>query len=165
MEKDIFELLHTKTRNGELKSALSCVLDFDLAKIRKPYDKDLNHSWYLVGNIYFRLGDFSQSLRAFRTAYLKNNNDYAAAKAIGNCYSELGKYKMAERYFRRALLLKRDDEELMYNLGNSLFDQKKYSDAICMYKKVLSSELKDEDLMIMAENNLLLAESKRSKQG
>lgn len=168
MEDDVFKSLHNMLRRDALDPALRCILDFDTARIRKPYNADINHAWYVVGDIYYRLGDFSQSLRAFRAAFLKNNDDYQAAKAIGNCYSEMGRYKMAERFYKKAILLNKEDLkedlELIYNIGNALFDQKKFKEAVCAYEKVLDSEKANRNLLKMAKNNLVAAKKKSARE-
>lgn len=155
---DIFEPLQENIYQGELQLALSKLLDFDLDNIRKPYNEDINHAWYLVGTIYFKLFDYSHSLQAFRAALKKDPKDYQAAHAIGSCYDQLERYKMAERFFRKALLLHGGNlVETTYDLGNSLLDQNKFSEAISEYKKVIRNKKSDESLLRMAENNLAIA--------
>lgn len=98
---DVFETVHEAINKGQLEVALRQLLDMDVAKIRKPYTIDLNHAWYVVGSIYFKLSDYSQSLRAFRSALKNDSSDQQAAHAIANCYTELKRYKMAERFLKK----------------------------------------------------------------
>ncbi len=160
IDYDVFESVHETINKGQLEIALREVLDMDLAKIRKPYTSDLNHAWYVVGNIYFELSDYSQSLRAFRSAF---KSDQQTAHAIGNCYTELGRYKMAERFFKKALSGNESNLELIYNLGNSFLDQDKFVEAMNKYIKVINSKNADENLMIMAKENLAIAKKALSK--
>ncbi len=157
VDHDIFETVHKTINKGQLEVALREILDLDFAKIRKPYANDLNHAWYVVGNIYFKLSDYSQSLRAFKSALKNDSNDQQAMHAIGNCYSELGRYKMAEKFFKKALSGNESNLELTYNLGNSLLDQDKFVEAMNEYLKVINSKNVNENLTKMAKENLVIA--------
>lgn len=51
---DVFEEIHVLLKQGHLEEALCKLYNSRNDTIKPPYDDDLNHAWYAVGDIYFR---------------------------------------------------------------------------------------------------------------
>ncbi len=142
--RDIFENVHTLLRERKLKRALNLMLNKNTNRIIAPYTEDINHAWFLIGDVYFKLGRMDEALAAFKKAYRHWKEDIDAMMLIGNCYDELGNPKTAKYYYIKAISTigrkrhKRLDG-LTYNLGNAYFDMGKYELAITQYKKVRKS--------------------------
>jgi len=66
--KDIFERIHELLRKSEYRIALDSLLTNNHKSIKSPYDSDVNHAWYLVGDTYYLLGDFQHAVSAFKKA-------------------------------------------------------------------------------------------------
>ncbi|WP_428623519.1 tetratricopeptide repeat protein [Sedimenticola sp.] len=150
-EKDEFSEVHEKIGNREYDMALNLLCHNKTGKIRKPFDRDPNHAWYLVGDIFFKMGDYERAIEAFLEAFRCRDDDVEALWAIANCYSELHKPKNAEEYLRIAIKLDPSKQQLIYNLGNALFDQGQYEEALSWYEKVICV---DDELYTLAKNNI-----------
>ena len=111
---------------------------------------DLNHAWYVVGDIYFQQGEFSRALDSFQKSLDDRPDDVEAMMAAANCASALGDPTLSEKYLRAALK-QSESAALLYNLGNALFDQGKFGEALCYFKRVPPS---DTDIYAMAQRNL-----------
>jgi len=136
--KEIYKLLKT----GKSAAALKIIYDENSGQINKLYSADLNHAWYVVGDIFFKLEKYEDALKAFKKSIRNRKDDWQALWAIGNCYSEIGRPVFTERYIRKALLYvdRNKRQDLNYNLGNALFDQGKYLESIKEYNKVKRSK-------------------------
>ena len=137
---NVFEVIHVLLTQGHLEEALRILYNSRNDTIKPPYDHDLNHAWYVVGDIYFRNKDFKRAVHAFKHSLDAWQEDSDAYLAIGNCYDELCEYTAAEDHFRKALEINPKCERSMFNLGNMLFDQEKYQEAIECYKEVVNSD-------------------------
>ena len=126
---DTFDSIYRLTAKSDLKRALDRIYDGRKLSIKPPFDSDLNHAWYIVGDIQYRRLDFKKALEAFHKALEYWPQDPDCHFALGNTYSELEEYREAERYYRKALKLSPDDQGIIYNLGNALLDQNKFSEA------------------------------------
>ena len=104
------------------------------------YSYDVNHSWYIIGDAYFKMKNYHMAIKAFKRACKVYPEDWAALMAIGNSYSELGRPKLAEKIFRKALLIEPENMALWFNLANALFDQKKFNLALVEYSKIARTE-------------------------
>jgi len=155
-----FDLPHELIRQDKLDEAREILLDSLRMEIREAYSHDLNHAWYLVGDIFYREGDYTKAINAFEASIEKFPNDSAAMHAIANCYSELGKPDKSEEYLRNAMKFE-ESPGIIFNLGNALFDQEKYSEAIIFYRRI--SE-KDSSLFKSAQNNIKISEEILSKK-
>ncbi len=157
---DVFEEIHVLLKQGHLEEALCKLYNSRNDTIKPPYDHDLNHAWYAVGDIYFRNKDFKRAVPAFKYSIDAWQEDSDAYLALGDCYEELCEYAAAEDHFRKALEINPKSERSMYNLGNMLFDQERYQEAIECYKKIVNS---DTDVGKRSYINLKLAKSRLKK--
>jgi tetratricopeptide (TPR) repeat protein len=146
---DQFDALH-KLLKKDRSAALEQLLDPASCSIREPYVEDLNHAWYVVGDIYFKQDDFTPALESFLKSLDDRPDDVEAMMAIANCASELGDPALSEKYLRAALK-QSESAALFYNLGNVLFDQGKFGEALCYFKRVAVS---DSEIYAMAQRNL-----------
>lgn len=146
---DPFGAVHTLLKDNPAV-ALERLLDPATCSIREPYRVDLNHAWYVVGDIYFNQGKFSLAMESFLTSLDDRPDDVEAMMAIANCASEMGDAALSEKYLRAALL-RSENPALLYNLGNALFDQGKFGEALCYFKRVPPS---DEEIYPLAQRNL-----------
>jgi tetratricopeptide (TPR) repeat protein len=105
-------------------------------RLKAEFRFNSNHSWYMVGDMYEKLGRLDSAISAFRRALRSWPENADAFWAIADCYSAKQRYKFAERFYRRALDLNADSDELIFNLGNALLDQNRFHEAIKMYKRV-----------------------------
>lgn len=150
-----FDKIYALTRKRRYANALNALLERE-NKINKRYasDKsDENHSWYIVGEIFYKKRKYKDALRAFRRAITAWSKDGEAMWAMGNCYSELGRPSIAERYFQKSLRHAKNNHRatIRYNLGNALFDQGRYGEAIKQYKKI---SRKEEKIYKLARKNI-----------
>lgn len=111
------------------------LVDATTGRIRAPFRCDLNHAWYLHGELLFRQGRWLDAIRAYRKAYTRDIRDWHALMAIANCYDEMRKPAMAARNLRQALSIEPRSAELQYNLGNALYDDGQWKEAIHLYRK------------------------------
>lgn len=150
----IYELANS----GKIAEGLEKIVDPATGRLRGVFRQDGNHSWYVVGNYYWKLGLFENAIRAFRRSLRAWEGDIQAMWALGNCYTEAKKPKRAEHFFRRALELEKFNPSIRFNLGNALFDQGRFDDAIVEYEAVAKTS---KDLSEVALKNIHLAKQKR----
>ena len=155
---DIFEEIHDLSRQNSYQKVIEKLLANNGQSIRSPYDSDLNHAWYLIGDAYYRLGNLEFAVSAFKKAIQQWADDKDAILALSNCYSELNSLSDAENVLRTAIQKWPGDGYYWYNLGNSLFDQRKYEESIAAYQNVVG----DEELTSMAKSNIEAAKNKLS---
>jgi tetratricopeptide (TPR) repeat protein len=137
---DPYRRIYALSRRGEFSAALAGVLDEE-GRIRPAFREDLNHAWYCVGDLLYRLDQFDEAMCAFRRSLRSRPADAEALMAVGNCYDDLGRPKMAERFYRRALASDELEqagisEGLRYNLANTLFDQGRMKEAVRIYTQL-----------------------------
>lgn len=136
--------------------ALNILFDAKANQLRKQFRQDVNHSWYVLGDIFYKKQNHIEAIKCFKKALNTRFDDAQALWAIADAYSELAKPKLAERYYRKATQYAKENEDLMnltYNLGNALFDQKRYDEAISCYEKIDGSV---PDLYALAQKNIKL---------
>ena len=158
---DCFEQIHKLLRQHKYSYAFKLLIDEKKGRIKSPFNSDINHSWYLVGDILYTAKKYTQALIAFKKSLRNWPEDYQAMCAIANCYSDLNKPKLAQRFLLKAIRVAGRKDELVYNLGNALFDQKKYEAAALEYKKVSK---KNKMVYKLAIKNLKKCEATK-KQG
>jgi tetratricopeptide (TPR) repeat protein len=122
--------------------------------------QDGNHSWYVVGDIFWHQQKYQLALRAFQKAARCWPEDAEAQMAIGNCHAELNRPKLAERFFRRSLELAPSKTSVKFNLANALFDQAEFAGAIQIYRTI---ERSSSPLGANAKRNRLLAQRKLAR--
>lgn len=154
--KDCYEEIHRLLHSESYSTVLSMLCSKNGREINSPYDNDLNHGWYIVGDIYYKNENYELAVSAFKKAIQHREDDSEAYFALSNSYSELGMPDKAEHSLRKAITFKRKNV-YVYNLANSLFDQGKYLEAIKLYGDVSGD---DDELYSMAQKNLHLAKRK-----
>ena len=152
-----FDKIHRMLREERLEDAFRELLDDATGEVRSPYDEDMNNACYLIGDIYFRCGQYTEALGAFQDSLAYDNDDYRAIWAIAGSYSEMGNHEFAEREYRRALSFGMRTDELAYNIGCELFDQGKYAEAVKCFSEVATA---DDELREKIRKNMELAKSK-----
>lgn len=148
--KNIFEKVHQLSREGKCNDMIDILLSGNGTTIKSPYDKDLNHAWYLVGDAYYRQGKFQFAISAFKRAIEDYPEDKEAILALANSYSESNLPEKAEIALRDGLRKWPNNEQYIYNLANALFDQKKYQEAISLYKSLTDQS----ELAVLAKRNI-----------
>lgn len=164
---DIFQEVHSLLRNHAYEDALNALLNDKTGQIKKPFSKDLNHAWYLVGDILYKQDEIEDAIKAFEESYKNNAGDSEALWALSSCYFQLNNPERAEKHLRKALSIEPNSQNLKYNLGNALFDQREYRDALALYEEI---EKNDEELYSMAQKNIAackvnIEEIKKSRPG
>jgi tetratricopeptide (TPR) repeat protein len=134
-EKALQEVL-SLTKAKCYRQAVEKIYDTRLRRLKTIFKTDINHSWYVLGDIYLRFGEYENALQAFKRALRNWPDDAQAMWAIADCYSAMNKLKLAERYYRHARGGDAATSELTYNIANSLFDQGRYKEAIIEYKAI-----------------------------
>src|SRR5262245_11469038 len=131
---DPFLRVHSLIRRKRRVEALRVLLSED-GRVRRQFDSDRNHAWYLVGDILFHQGNLDEAAVAFRKAIKEWPQDVDARMALANCMSELGRHRWAVFHLRKAISSASDVPALRYNLGNAYFDLGQYGAAIREYKR------------------------------
>jgi len=109
-------------------------------RLAPEFRQEINHSWYVVGDILERKGDFPQALAAFKRALKDWPGDSDAMWSIADCYSEIGSFRMALKYYRMASTERPNEPGLLYNIANTLFDQGKFSEASDIYASIKTND-------------------------
>jgi len=147
------ESVYEKARSGYFREAIGMMLDRRRKALRREFKYSANHSWYVVGDLYWKTKNYQSAIQAFRKSLRAQPFDFAAMWAVGNCYSELSKHKLAERYFRKALEIKPRHAAIRFNLANTLYDQCQFEEAAKLYRQVARGK---SDVAHMARRNLRL---------
>lgn len=151
--QDEYRRIYALIRRRAYATALNHMVQESTGRLTKDFSNDKNHSWFVVGDILYRIKDYTRALIAFKRALKAWNKDSEAMWAIADCFSELGRYKLAEKYYRLANRSKPNDI-ILFNLGNSLFDQNKFIAAIRIYDSIKSN---DKSLIVKIGRNIELA--------
>jgi tetratricopeptide (TPR) repeat protein len=133
---DCFEEIHHLLREQQDESVLEKVLDRSRMTINPPYDCDLNHAWYIVGDIYFSAKKYKLSVQAFENSIIDSDEDTDAHLALANSHSKLGHHERARDVLLSALTKKSYDARLRFNLGNAFFDLGDITNAIANYLSI-----------------------------
>lgn len=142
---DEYNFIYEEIRKQQYDEAINLLFDTSNNSLREQFNKDANHSWYLLGDIFYKKESYSEAINFFKRSLRTRADDVQALWAVANAYSELARPKLAERYFRKAIQYAKRSEDLMgltYDLGNALFDQKRYEEAISCYLKIDNSVYK-----------------------
>ncbi|WP_172424508.1 tetratricopeptide repeat protein [Vandammella animalimorsus] len=132
--------IYRMIRSGEYTSAIDKMMVGDGFRLDAVYKFDANHSWYVLGGIFLKIGNYNSAIESFRRSLKSWPEDVDALMAMGNIYSEIKKYKMAERFFRRGLLINPENLGMKFNLANALFDQGKLDLALKEYASIARQE-------------------------
>lgn len=103
--EEALRIVYQYVKGGQFSQAVARMVDTGSGRLKGAFRCDGNHSWYVVGDCYVKLGQVGEAIRAFRKSLRGWSDDPQAMWALGNCYSEIGKPWLAEYYFRRALHL------------------------------------------------------------
>ncbi|SRR6266581_1858216 len=158
---DPFESIHKLLKQRKLTLALRFLLG-SKHRVETQYRGDVNHAWYLAGDIYQKKRNYRRAIAAFKKAFQNRKEDFEALWAIGDCYSDIGRPVMAERYYRKALQFSKHDAAIRFNLGNALFDQGRYREAISVYKSI--DESTNSKVHKLAHKNLRSALTRLQKK-
>ena len=151
---DKFNEIHDLLATQEYDRALRLLYDQSSNRVKKEYRSDENHAWYIVGDIFFKLGKFDLAVNAFTKALSARPEDVDASMALANCYSELELFSKAEDALLHALKVRPNDSALRYNIANAYFDQGKLEQASTLYSGL--DESCGEDVFVLAQKNLRL---------
>lgn len=148
-----FEEIHEMLRRGKLPDVLGCILDQSTWTVLAPYDVDLNHAWYVVGDVFFRERQYAHSIRAFERAIEEWPEDIDAYLALANAHTESHDPREACRILLRAHELASGDDRVTYNLGNAYFDLGEFSKANFYYEEAYKSS--DPEIRELSRKNTL----------
>ena len=145
---------------GQYDDAIGLLFDAHTQTLHSDFAANANHSWYLLGDLYFKSQRYSDALEAFQHALAAREDDMAAVLAIINTHHALGEPQKTISRF--AKLIKRcKDHDVIYNYANALFDLGRYAEASALYSKIPYA---NKHLYRLAHNNLKLAKAKLSRQ-
>lgn len=127
-------------RGGEYARAIAEMTQAGGQRLAPAFRHDGNHSWYVIGDAFFKMGDFAMAAQAFRRALRCWQGDAEALMALGNSYSEMQRPKLAARCLRKAIPLSpKRAADCRFNLGNALFDMQNYEAAAAEYAAAAAS--------------------------
>lgn len=136
MQKEIrFQEVYALSKQNRFQEALNLVYDAKSKSINKDYKHDENHAWYLVADLFYKMGAIEDAKLAFMEAIKVWSEDIDAYIGLSNILNQQEKYEEASRIYKKALSFS-DDNRLIYNYANNLFDQKLLNEAIHEYKKI-----------------------------
>ncbi|MBH2001579.1 MAG: tetratricopeptide repeat protein [Moraxellaceae bacterium] len=150
----IFKKILNLINEQQYEYALDLLYDPKLKRINNGYKHDENHAWYLVADLFYKLGDLEDAKSAFTEAIKIWHEDIDAYIGLSNILNEQKRYKEAIIVLEEILSFS-NDSRLIYNLANNLFDQKLFLDAINQYKKIPE---KDRLIYALAVKNMKKAE-------
>ncbi|ARN73939.1 tetratricopeptide repeat protein [Oceanicoccus sagamiensis] len=149
--KEHFDLIHDLLKRKEYDSVLDLIFNPKLFVIESPYCEDLNHAWFIVGDIFYKKGSYEKAISSFKKSLDDWPEDIEAMLALANCYSEVSLPKKVEELLKKAKSIAPENGSISYNLANSLFDQGEYLRAISLYKEV---DCADIEIYEMAKKNI-----------
>ncbi len=148
---DKFDEVHSLLHKDEYQKALNLLYSSKTEQIKKPFNDDLNHAWYIVGDIFFKNNELHEAIDAFEKSYRYRKEDAEVLWAIATCYSVLNEPKDAEKWYKKALCFDGKNQKLLYDTGNALFDQEKFKNAQYYYESIDRENI---ELYEMARKNL-----------
>ena len=157
-----FVKIHELMRAGRLEDVLKLIYSAEERALRQPYSADPNHSWYIVGDAFFRLERYSEARDAFRRSLEDWPEDVDAYLALGNALSAAGDPGGARDALLQANTLAPGDPRISYNLGNAYYDLGDLDKAAFFYGS--ASELQDAEVRKLSKANLRTLESARSQK-
>jgi len=152
--KDAFEFIHSLMKEKKFNDVITLLSKNQETSIRSPYDSDLNHAWYLLGDIYYKQQKYEDAVSAFKKCLIDRPDDIEAILALANCYFALELPEKAEIVLKEGKKVEPLNPKIIYSLANSLFDQEKYRESINLYEEV---DFKDHEIYDLAKKNMLLA--------
>jgi tetratricopeptide (TPR) repeat protein len=152
---DPFARVHSLLRHGKLRKAFRMLVEHSSGRVSRPFTIDLNHAWYLVGDIHFRICDFRRAIKAFKNSLRSRPDDTECLMALANCHDKLNNARWSRHYLQIALESDPENPRLRYNLGNALLDLGLSDSAARQY--VIAIETGDNEIAPLAIKNLKLA--------
>lgn len=155
MQQDLsFQEVYALSKEKRFQRALDLLYDTKSKSINKDYKHDENHAWYLVADLFYKMGALEDAKLAFMEAIEVWSEDIDAYIGLSNILNQQGKYEEASRIYKKALSFS-DDNRLIYNYANNLFDQNFLKEAIHEYKKI---QKKSHQIYELAIKNIKKAE-------
>ena len=121
-------------RGGEYARAIAEMTQAGSQRLAPAFRHDGNHSWYVIGDAFFKMGDYNAAAAAFRRALRCWPGDAEALMALGNSYAEMQRPKLAAHCYQKAIPLgPKRAADCRFNLANALFDMQNYEAAAAEY--------------------------------
>lgn len=130
------------TKKGELGKALEA----ELAQVQNsaPTGYGLSKAWFLQGNYYSSLKNWSEAAKAYHTVFEKDKSSYLAPIALvnsavaheeaGDASAALAVYGEFQKEFSTDVMLA---PQVLFTQGRLLESEKKSDEALASYKKLL----------------------------
>lgn len=93
-------------------------------------DPDYSYAYILLGHELVMTEELEKALSCYRTALVKNSNQYNAWYGIGTIYHKQERYNLAEYHYKFALRINTRCPVLMVHIGTMQFYLKKYEEAL-----------------------------------
>ena len=149
--------MHALVSQRRFAEAERLMTGTDGKQIKPRFRADLNHAWYVLGDIRYKRGRFQSAATAFRRALDIWPDDPAAMMAIANCYSELKRPRWSAYYLEKVVRQEGAKPGILYNLGNAYFDLGDYAKAIETFRAASRSNGGSRELRRMIGKNLSIA--------
>ena len=156
--QDIFDEIHALLKSGLYEIVLSRLCDTANKAIKKPFDEDENHAWYLIGGIFLEEEDWPKAATAYRLAIEDWGDDIDAYLGLAYCLTELTEYYAARDALIKAQNIDPKDVRVRYDLANAYFDLCDYKKAKFLYRSI--TEKDDPEIYEKAKKNHDLTEEK-----
>lgn len=157
---DDFGQIHQLIREQHYQHALDCIYNAKRKDIYATYHHDQNHAWYLVADLFYKMGQLNQAIFAFQRAIECWQEDVDVYLGWSNSLNQQGAYRQAIEVLNQALPFS-SDARLYYQLGNNLFDLRCFDDAIFQYEKI---QAKDHTIYTLALKNMKHAKRQKTKK-
>ncbi|WP_277372269.1 tetratricopeptide repeat protein [Pseudomonas sp. AA-38] len=148
---DPFIEIHDLLRDKRHEDALGKIYDKARGTIKRDFQSDGNHAWYIVGDIFFKQSNYEMAAHSFKKSLESREDDIEACCALANAYSAMNMPDKSVVCLIADLKYKPDSSILNYNLGNAYFDMGDHKKAIRHYERVLPQH---EDIYEMAQKNI-----------
>ncbi|MGP0172773.1 tetratricopeptide repeat protein [Pseudomonas sp. NCHU5208] len=152
---DPFIEIHDLLRKKRYEDALGKIYNKAKGTIRRDFQNDENHAWYIVGDIFFKQSNYEMAIHSFKKSLESREDDIEACCALANSYSAMDMPDKSIVYLIAGLKHKPDSSTLNYNLGNAYFDIGEHKKAIEHYERVHPQH---EDIYEMAKKNIQRAQ-------
>lgn len=115
---------------------------------------------YVLGEKYFRSGEYEKAIQIFKNLYLKNPNNTTYLKRLVNSYQENSQFDLAQKVIEEKLIKYPTHSYLFVELGYNYDRQYQKEKAKYYYDKALTSITKDSGMgsfiaRLFKENSLL----------
>lgn len=153
-EDDQYKAVYLLRDEGRCREAIDLIYDNENGTIRDSFVDDENHSWYVIGSIYFRMSEYKSAIEAFKRAIELWPEDADAYLGLANCYFECGDLGAVRDTLLEGSSRSPEDLRIRYNLANSYFDLAEYKKVMFLYKSVV--EEPDPELREKSRKNIEL---------